>query len=147
MLERSSTLYRLRPAEPSEQSTELATLVAGLVQPSSAELSEWFEKYSIRFVLYRGDPTSPAALAMAQRESFIPAGKTDTSLLWQVSNAPSSTSVPEKTPEQSGFDLVWWLVWVLAGVLALPTERRPKRAPAEDDDSRLATVLSEDPDE
>lgn len=144
----SSSLYRLRLAEAGPSAQEVAELAASLVQPSSAELTDLLESNSIRFVLYRGDPASAAALAMGQRQDFTPAGMTDESVLWQVSQtpAPQPKALVPTTPQRT-MDVAWWVVWGLAAVLALPTERRPRRSASDEDDARLATVLTEDPDD
>jgi hypothetical protein len=47
-----------------------------------------------------------------------------------------------------GADLLWLVVWGLWGVLALPTERRPRRTSDEGDEPHsLQKVLEEDTDD
>lgn len=148
-LDRVSSVYRLRPISPAGPEEAIAELVAQLVQPTSADPRPQLASLGVRFVSYRGDPASPAALAMGERPFLIPAGETDQSVLWQLDDAPtlaSSELVPG--PAQASADLLWWVTWGLWAVLALPTERTPRRRSEEGDDaSSLQRVLEEDVDD
>ena len=148
-LERASTLYRMRPAEPSVEAAELATLTAGLVQPSSADPLPVLRERGIRFILLRDQSTSEAALAMGQRPYLVPSGQSPQGVLWKVDGVTASDQVAlSPTPQQSTLDTLWWVTWLLWGVLALPTERTPRRVQTEgDDEGTLAKALEEDSDE
>lgn len=148
-LERTSSLYRLRPAAPGAGGIERAGLAASLVQPSSVDPASALRAEGIRFVLFRGSPEADAALAMGQRPSLVPGGQTDQSVLWQIEGALQSLSEPvARSAAQRGADLLWLVVWGLWGVLALPTERRPRRTSDEGDEPHsLQRVLEEDTDD
>lgn len=148
-LEHQSTLYRLRPAEPSVEAAALASLTAGLVQPSSADPLPALRERGIRFILLRDEPDSDAALAMGQRPYLVPSGQSDQGVLWKVDGvtAPPPTTL-SPTATQASFDTLWWVTWLLWGVLALPTERAPRRVQTEgDDEGTLSKVLEDDTDE
>ena len=148
-LERSSSLYRLRPLEAGLTQTERAQLVAAIVQPTSADPRPQLAEAGIRFILFQGDPGSEAALTMGQRPYLIPSGETDQSVLWAVEGVnPEAPEPLSPSPAQSSADLLWWVTWALWGVLALPTERRPRRRSEEgDESSSLQRVLEEDTDD
>ena len=148
-LERTSTIYRLRPAEPGMASVERAQLVANIVQPTSADPRPVLAEAGVRFILFDGSPESPAALTMGQKPYFIPAGETDQSVLWQVElDEPIASTPLDPRPSQASADVLWLVTWVLWGVLALPTERTPRRRSEEaDDSSSLQRVLEEDTDD
>ena len=148
-LERTSSLYRLRPAEAGMSATERAQLVAQIVQPTSADPRPALDAQGIRFILFQGDPNSEAALTMGQRPYLIPSGETDQSVLWALESTDIDSPEPLlPTPGQSAADLLWLVTWALWGVLALPTERRPHRRSEEgDESSSLQRVLEEDTDD
>lgn len=148
-LERQSTVYRLRPANPSVQAAELAPLVAGLVQPSSADPLAELQQRGIRFILLRTAPDSEAALAMGQRPYLIPSGQSDQGVLWKVDGANQvSPALLSPSPSQSAWDTLWLVTWLLWAVLALPTERSGRRVHTDgDDEDTLSKVLEEEADE
>ena len=149
VLERQSSVYRLRPVEPSAPAYEIASVVAAIVQPSSADPLPMLRERGIRFILFTGDPESEAALAMGRRADFIPSGQTADALLWKVDGVSQSTTSPlERSAQQAGFDGLLWVTFALWGILALPTERTPRRHSSEgDDENTLAALLEEDADE
>ncbi len=147
-LERTSSLYRLRPAQPGASGQRVADLAASLVQPSSSDPAAGLRDEGIRFVLFRGDPEAEAALAMGQRPSLIPAGQTEQSVLWQIDGVAPETAEPlARNAAQRGADLLWLVVWALWGVLALPTERTPKRTAEDGDEPHSLKELEEDTDD
>ena len=149
VLERQSSVYRLRPVEPSAPAYEIASVVAAIVQPSSADPLPMLRERGIRFILFTGDPESEAALAMGRRADFIPSGQTADALLWKVDGVSQSTTSPlERSAQQAGLDALLWVTFALWGILALPTERTPRRHSSEgDDENTLAALLEEDADE
>ncbi len=148
-LERQSSLYRQRPVGTDNFAAQRAALVAAIVQPTSADPRASLQDLGIRFILFRGDPDSDAALTIGQRSYFIQSGATDESVLFQVDLG--EPVVPEDitpTPSQARADGLWLVTWLLWGVLALPTERTPRRRSEEGDDaSSLQRVLDEDTDD
>lgn len=148
-LERSSSLYRQRPAAADMFTAQRASLVAAIVQPSSADPRSTLHDLHIRFILFRGDANSDAARTMGQRPYFIQSGATETSVLFQVDLGPPAT--PEQlapSGSEARADGLWLVTWLLWGVLALPTERTPRRRSEEGDDaSSLQRVLDEDTDD
>jgi len=149
VLDRHSSVYRLRPVEPSAPAYEIATIVAAIVQPSSADPLPMLKERGIRFILFTGDPESDAALAMGRRADFIPSGQTSDALLWKVEGVGQSTDATlQPSAQQAGFDALLWVTFALWGILALPTERTPRRHSSEgDDENSLAALLEEDADE
>jgi GT2 family glycosyltransferase len=148
-LESQSSLYRQRPLELSQSSYDLATIASAIVQPSAADPLPTLRQAGIRFILFRGDPESDAALAMGRRAEFIPSGQSDAGVLFKVTGVAEKTSVEvPRSPSQASWDSLLWITWLLWGVLALPTERTPRRLSEEgDSDTSLASVLEEDVDE
>jgi hypothetical protein len=147
-LDDTSTLYRQRVVEGTPDSDSLALLTASLVQDTSDDPAPLLAEQGIRFVWFQGDPTSERALAIARTSALLPASEGDDQALWQVAQAtPVTPSVTTRTPSQVQWDIAWWMIVALWGVLALPTERRPRHQSADTrDDERLSTVL-EDPDD
>jgi GT2 family glycosyltransferase len=148
-LETQSTLYRLRPLELSQSSYDLATIAAAIVQPSAADPLPALRAQGIRFILFRGDPESDAALAMGRRAEFVPSGQSEAGVLFKVQGvAERPATEVVRTPSQASLDSLLWITWLLWGVLALPTERTPRRVSEEgDSESTLASALEEDTDE
>jgi GT2 family glycosyltransferase len=148
-LERSSSLYRQRPAQADSASVTRASLVAAIVQPTSTDPRQGLLDEQIRFIWFQGNPESDAARTMGQRPYFIQSGTTEDSVLFQVDL--DSQETPQElspTPAQAQADGLWLASWLLWGVLALPTERRPRRRSEEGDDaSSLQRVLDEDTDD
>ncbi len=149
VLDRHSSVYRLRPVEPSAPAYEIASVVAAIVQPSSADPLPMLRERGIRFILFTGDPESEAALAMGRRADFIPSGQTANALLWKVEGVGQSRDATlAPSAQQAGFDALLWITFALWGILALPTERTPRRHSSEgDDENSLAALLEEDADE
>ena len=148
-LETQSSLYRMRPIELSQASYELATVASAIVQPSAANPLPILREQGIRFILFRGDPESDAALAMGQRAEFIPSGKSQAGVLFKVEgvNEKGTVALP-RSASQASWDSLLWITWLLWGVLALPTERTPRRVSEEgDSESSLSSVLEEDVDD
>jgi hypothetical protein len=142
-LDDQSTLYRQRLAEGGPDADELAFIAAALVQPTSDDPGELLDSYDIRFVLYRGDTDSPRALNISRTPSLIPASQSDDQALWQLvdDNILDTVSV-SRTGLQAQWDAAWWIILGLWGVLALPTERRPRHRSGDDrDDDTLSSVL------
>jgi hypothetical protein len=148
-LETQSSLYRQRPLELSQSSYDLATIASAIVQPSAADPLPTLRQAGIRFILFRGDPESDAALAMGRRAEFIPSGQSEAGVLFKVTGVTEKASVEvPRSPSQASWDSLLWITWLLWGVLALPTERTPRRLSEEgDSDTSLASVLEEDVDE
>ena len=148
-LNTQSTLYRMRPLELSQNSYDLATIAAAIVQPSAADPLSTLRTQGVRFILFRGDPESDAALAMGRRAEFVPSGQSEAGVLFKVQGVSERLApVIERTPSQASLDSLLWITWLLWGVLALPTERTPRRVSEEgDSESSLASVLEEDTDE
>ncbi len=148
-LDQASSLYRLRPTEAGLSATQRAELVASIVQPTSADPQDALARARISFILFRGQPDSQAALTMGQRPYLVTAGETDSSVLWALATPPADSPDPlEPSPSQSTADLLWLVSWALWGILALPTERRPRRRSEEGDEaSSLQRVLEEDTDD
>jgi len=148
-LDDTSTLYRQRVATGGPDAQDLALIAAALVQPTSDDVSELLDAYDIRFVLYRGDTESPRALNISRNPSLISASQGENQALWQlVDDAAVEPPGVSRTAVQAQWDLLWWIVLGLWGVLALPTERRPRHQSGESarDDS-LSQVLEEVDDE
>ena len=148
-LETQSSLYRMRPIEMSQSSYDLATIASAIVQPSAANPLPILRQQGIRFILFRGDPGSDAALAMGQRAEFIPSGQSQAGVLFKVDGVlEKATVVLPRSTSQTSWDSLLWITWLLWGVLALPTERTPRRLSEEgDSESSLSSVLEEDLDD
>jgi len=148
-LDNASTLYRQRVAAGGPDADDLAFIAAALVQPTSDDVSLLLDAYDIRFVLYRGDTESPRALNISRNPALIPASQGDNQALWQL--ADDSTTAPpvvNRTVLQGQWDALWWIVLGLWGVLALPTERRPRHQSGDDaQDESLSRALEEVDDE
>jgi len=148
-LHTQSSLYRMRPVELSQSSYDLATVASAIVQPSAANPLPILRQQGIRFILFRGDPESDAALAMGQRAEFIPSGQSQAGVLFKVNGvAEKSALALPRSASQASWDSLLWITWLLWGVLALPTERTPRRVSEEgDSESSLSSVLEEDVDD
>ena len=148
-LDDSSTLYRQRVAAGGPDADDLAFIAAALVQPTSDDVSGLLDAYDIRFVLYRGDTESSRALNISRNPALIPASQGDNQALWQL--ADDITAQPplvNRTALQAQWDVLLWIVLGLWGVLALPTERRPRHQSGDDaKDENLSRVLEEVDDE
>jgi hypothetical protein len=116
----SSSLVRARDVEITQRDEELARLVATLVRPSSESPAETLQDYGIRFILLDAPPESPASVALAKRPELISASVADAGSLWQV----PEVTVPRVTPGDSGQNTALWLALAIAGLFAIPTERR-----------------------
>lgn len=148
-LDDSSTLYRQRVAAGGPDADDLAFIAAALVQPTSDDVSGLLDAYDIRFVLYRGDTESPRALNISRNPSLIPASQGENQALWQlVDDSALDPPVVNRTALQTQWDVLLWIVLGLWGVLALPTERRPRHQSGDDaKDENLSRVLEEVDDE
>ena len=148
-LDTTSTLYRQRLADEGPDADDLAFLAAALVQPTSDEVAEVFDRYDIRFVLYRGDTSSARAAAISRNPALIPAGQTDQQALWQLVDETMGEPVTvARNAEQVRWDVLALVVLGLWGILALPTERRPRhRSTTSREDETLSRVLEEGDDE
>lgn len=144
-LDDTNTLYRQRVSEGGPAADDLAVIAAALVQPTSDDVSELLDAYDIRFVLYLGDTGSPRALNISRNPALIPASQAENQALWQLAEDTSSPPTPlTRSAPQIQWDLLWWVVAGLWGVLALPTERRPRhRSGDEAGDDSLSRVLEE----
>jgi hypothetical protein len=147
-LDGHSTLYRQRVARGGPDADDLAFMAAALVQPTSDDPAALLDRYDIRFVLYRGDTTSPRALNISRIPALIPASQSDDSALWQlVDETVSEPAALMRTPLQVRWDVSWWVLLALWGVLALPTERRPRHRSADDLDEQTLSSVLEEPDD
>ena len=148
-LDDANTLYRQRVSAGGPDADDLALIAAALVQPTSDDVSDLLDAYDIRFVLYRGDTESARALNISRNPSLVPASQADNQALWQIADDSSDTpAVISRTGLQAQWDIAWWIVIGLWGVLALPTERRPRhRSGDEAGDESLSRVLEEVDDE
>jgi hypothetical protein len=148
-LDNASTLYRQRVAAGGPDADDLAFIAAALVQPTSDDVAGLLDAYDIRFVLYRGDTESPRALNISRNPALIPASQAENQALWQlVDDTAPEPSVVNRTPLQAQWDVLWWVVLGLWGVLALPTERRPRHQSGDDArDESLSRALEEVDDE
>jgi GT2 family glycosyltransferase len=144
-LDDSSTVYRQRVAAGGPDADDLALIAAALVQPTSDDVSGLLDTYDIRFVLYQGDTESPRALNISRNPSLISASQGENQALWQLADDSAHEPVLlNRTPIQVRWDLAWWIVYGLWGVLALPTERRPRhRSGDEATDESLSLALEE----
>jgi hypothetical protein len=123
-------------------------MAAALVQPSSDDPTGLLDDYDIRFVLYRGDTTSPRALNISRIPSLIPASQTEELGLWQRVDDNLTTDPPVlRTASQGQWDAALWLVVGLWGILALPTERRPRHRSDNDRDDQSLSLILEEPDD
>jgi len=147
-LDDQSSLYRQRLAQGGPDADDLATMAAALVQPSSDDPTGLLDDYDIRFVLYRGDTTSPRALNISRIPTLISASQTEDLALWQRvdDNLTTATPVP-RTASQRQWDAALWLVAGLWGILALPTERRPRHRSDNDRDDQSLSLILEEPDD
>jgi hypothetical protein len=148
-LDDTNTLYRQRVATGGPDADDLAFIAAALVQPTSDDVSDLLDAYDIRFVLYRGDTESPRALNISRNPSLIPASQGENQALWQlVDDSAQEPPAVVRTALQAQWDLLWWIVLGLWGVLALPTERRPRHQSGDNArDESLSQVLEEVDDE
>jgi GT2 family glycosyltransferase len=148
-LDDTSTLYRQRVAAGGPDADDLAFMAAALVQPTSDDVSALLDAYDIRFVLYRGDTESPRALNISRNPALIPASQGDSQALWQLADDSAvEPAMVARTALQTQWDALLWIVLGLWGVLALPTERRPRHQSGDDaKDESLSKVLEEVDDE
>ena len=123
-------------------------MAAALVQPTSDDPAALLDRYDIRFVLYRGDTTSPRALNISRIPALIPASQSDDVALWQLVDETVTVSPPlARTSLQAQWDVAWWILLALWGVLALPTERRPRHRSGDDNDEATLSRVLEEPDD
>ena len=148
-LDNTSSLYRQRVADGGPDADDLAFLAAALVQPTSDPVDELFDRYDIRFVVYRGDIDSPRALVISRNPELIPAGQSEGQALWQlVDDDMGEPLTVARGALQAQWDVLLWIVLGLWGVLALPTERRPRhRSSVGREEETLSRVLEEGDDE
>jgi hypothetical protein len=104
---------------------DIATIAATLVRPSAFDPGGLLADYGIRFIALQADEGSAAAIALANRPELVSASSGESGQLWQV---PAVAAFVEPATENNPSGTQSWaLVLVgLAGVLALPTERRAK---------------------
>ena len=148
-LDDASTLYRQRVAAGGPDADDLAFIAAALVQPTSDDVSGLLDAYDIRFVLYRGDTESARALNISRNPALIPASQAENQALWQLADdATVEPTAITRTALQAQWDVLLWIVLGLWGVLALPTERRPRHQSGDDTkDEGLSRALEEVADE
>jgi GT2 family glycosyltransferase len=144
-LDDTNTLYRQRVAAGGPDADDLALIAAALVQPTSDDVSGLLDTYDIRFILYRGDTESARALNISRNPSLIPASQGEGQALWQlVDESAVEPPTVRRTATQAQWDVLLWIVFSLWGVLALPTERRPRHQSGDDaKDENLSKVLEE----
>lgn len=142
-LDNHSTLYQQRVAHGGPDSDDLAFIAAALVQPTSDQVAGLLDDYDIRFVLYRGDTDSPRALTISRTPALIPASQSENLALWQiVDDSVIDPPVVARETVHAQWDAALWIVLGLWGVLALPTERRPRhRSDDQREDESLSRVL------
>lgn len=116
----SSSFVRARDVAVTERDQELARLVSVLVRPSSESPAQTLQDYGIRFILLDAPPESPASVALAKRPELVSASVANAGSLWQV---PGVTIAPI-TAEDPGHNGAFWLALAVAGLFAIPTERR-----------------------
>lgn len=147
-LDTVSAISRLRPAEGGPYADDLAFAAAALVRESGDDPADILNRLGISFILYAGSPESPEALAISRNPRLIPAGQTDDQSLWQVMDSSGSAVNPvAPSSTDTALDLAWWVALALAGVLALPTERRPRHRPDDRADEDSVGVVSEEADD
>lgn len=132
LLTDTSTLVRGRSVDVTARDEELALLVASLVRPSSSDPTELLQKYGIRFIWLKAGPDSEAALNLARRPELISASSAEAGQLWQTTVDPASIASVRSEPPTQG---LFWLVLGVAGLLALPTERRARAGNKRIDDA------------
>lgn len=147
-LDDTNTLYRQRLAEGAPDADALATIAASLVQETSDNPAEALAALGIRFVWLQGDPAGPRAQAISRNPLLIPASESDSQVLWQVADQGVSVS-PAMSPSQAQvrWDIAWWIIAILWGVLALPTERRPRHQSENSREDETLTRALEEPDD
>jgi hypothetical protein len=128
-----SSLLRARGAEVTPRDEDLARLVGALVRPSAADPAQLLQAYGIRFVLLEAPTDSAAALTLAQRPELVGASSADTHQLWQVPGV--TVAPPGASSEAPGAPGLLWLLIAVAGIFALPTERRAKASTRVRDDA------------
>jgi GT2 family glycosyltransferase len=116
----SSSLVRARDVEITQRDEELARLVSTLVRPTSESPAQTLQDYGIRFILLDAPPESPASVALAKRPELVSASVADAGSLWQV----PEVTVPPVTTGDPGQNSAFWLALAIAGLFAIPTERR-----------------------
>jgi GT2 family glycosyltransferase len=147
-LDAHNTLYRQRVAQGGPDADDLAFMAAALVQPTSDDPAAVLDRLDIRFVLYRGDTESPRALNISRIPALIPASQSEDSALWQLVDETVTETPPlPRTPLQAQWDVAWWILLALWGVLALPTERRPRHRSGDDSDEQTLSSVLEEPDD
>ncbi len=128
-----SSLLRARGTELTPRDEDLARLVGALVRPSAADPAGLLQTYGIRFILLEAPGDSEAALTLAQRPELVGASSDDTRQLWQVPGV--SVASPPASAAGQGAPALLWLLIAIAGIFALPTERRAKASSRVRDDA------------
>lgn len=128
-----SSLLRARGAEVTPRDEDLARLVGALVRPSAADPAGILQTYGIRFILLEAPRESQAALTLAQRPELVGASSADVLQLWQVPGVTVASSAASS--EAPGAPALLWLVVAIAGIFAVPTERRAKAGTRVRDDA------------
>jgi hypothetical protein len=104
-----------------------------MVRPSAADPAEILQIYGIRFMLLEAPSDSQAALTLAQRPELVGASSADARQLWQVPGVTVASSTASS--EVPGAPALLWLLISIAGIFALPTERRAKASTRVRDDA------------
>lgn len=148
-LDDTSSLYRQRVVTGGELDATLAKITASLVQETSDNPTEALAALGIRFVWFQGETTSPRAQAISRNPILLPASEGDNQVLWQVADQGQTLSqAVQPSPAQRQWDIWWFVVAALWGILALPTERRPRhQSEASREDETLTSVLEEPDDD
>jgi hypothetical protein len=128
-----SSLLRARGTEITPRDEDLARLVGALVRPSAADPAGILQTYGIRFILLEAPRDSQAALTLAQRPELVGASSADTRQLWQVPGVTVASSATSS--EAPGAPALLWVLIAIAGIFALPTERRAKASTRVRDDA------------
>jgi hypothetical protein len=128
-----SSLLRARGTDVTPRDEDLARLVGAMVRPSAADPAEILQTYGIRFILLEAPSDSQAALTLAQRPELVGASSADARQLWQVPGVTVASSA--SSSEAPGAPALLWLLIAIAGIFALPTERRAKASTRVRDDA------------
>jgi GT2 family glycosyltransferase len=140
----SSSLVRGRGTELTPRDEDLARLVGTLVRPSAADPTEALQSYGIRFILLEAPPESEASLTLAKRPELVGASSADSVQLWQVPGVV--VAGPSDSDQPAGPPGILWVLLLVAGIFAVPTERRAKAGSRVRDDA-LPTLGEETSDD
>lgn len=116
-----TSLVRARSTELTERDQDLARLVSALVRPSAADPGPALETYGIRFILLDAPQGAEASVALAKRPELVSASSAEFGSLWQVPGVTPATPPQRDSAGNSG---LLWIVLAIAGLFAIPTERR-----------------------